>query len=288
MPHHDSIDLKRWNDLFPLDALSPPSWNDVKSIAGPKSFALNSQLQQILTDTQHLPDGFPADVCCWNVGECSTRHLTKTGGLPYIPIDFEWPTFDDVPLVFYGQFCFADSTDVVGDLPGDVLLVFGQPPGEYPGFYTFEWLPMGLSNLASLGDLPETPRQFKPCYASMLRTTDYETHRPLASDTTEEDGYDLDRTTYPMFFHGTKIGGVSTIVIGDYPEDIKPWEPPGRFICQLDSLGRRSPGSWPFLNLERGDWVGDSNAGFMELTGNGTLFLYLDDDGDIHEEIYFS
>ena len=37
MPQHDSIDLKRWNELFPLDTSSPPSWDDVQSIAGPKT-----------------------------------------------------------------------------------------------------------------------------------------------------------------------------------------------------------------------------------------------------------
>lgn len=91
-----------------------------------------------------------------------------------------------------------------------------------------------------------------------------------------------------MSFHGTKIGGVSTIVIGEYPEDVEPWKPPGRFICQLDSIGWQNPKEWPFLNLACGDWEGYSNPGFMELTGHGTLFLYLKDDGDIQEEIYFS
>lgn len=260
----------------------------MQSIASPRSFALNAQLQQILTDTRDLPKGKPADAVCWNVGECGARHLTKAGGLPYVPRGFEWPTFDEIPLVFYGQFCFADSEDIVDDLPGDVLLIFGQAPGEFPGYFDYEWMPLRLDNLVSIEDIPNTPKQFKPCHASIARLTDYNTWRPFARNTTEDVRFHCNRTTYPMFFHGTKIGGVPTIVVGDYADDVEPWQPPGRFICQLDSIGSPPPGNWPFLNLDHGDWVPHSNPGFLEFTGHGTLVLYLDDDGLIHEELCFS
>ena len=44
------------------------------------------------------------------------------GGDPRLPADVEWPTINKRPAVYLAQFCFRDSIDLVGDLPGDVLL----------------------------------------------------------------------------------------------------------------------------------------------------------------------
>ena len=56
--------------------------------------------------------------------ECS---VTKVAGLPYRAAGLPWPLTDDGrPMTFLAQFCFEESRDLVGKLPGDVLLIFAE------------------------------------------------------------------------------------------------------------------------------------------------------------------
>jgi hypothetical protein len=284
--HHGRVDLGPWKAQFPLDVDNAPRPWEVRNVVGPRQLALYQQIHEVTTRTPHLPEPVPADVCVWNLGDAPRRDMTKVGGLPYLPRSLGWPTFAGEPLVFLGQFCFADSADLVGPLPAEILLLFSQAPGDYPGYHEFLWVPLGSNNLIRAEELPATKISFRPCYASLFRTQDYDTFRPLAPDTTEEDRYVSDRPCYPLFFDGSKIGGASTVVPGDYPEGMERPGPPGRFLAQLDSIGPLDP--WPFLNLRREASELDSKQRFLKLIGHGTLFLYLDENGAVKHDLYFS
>src|SRR5262245_1554009 len=140
---HQRESLARWKALFPLDQRPPPSWDAVQNVVGPKEFSLFGQIAEIIADTPDLPEPVPADWCLWNAGEGPHGQMTKAAGLPYRPRGLKWPAFEGRPLAFLGQFCFADSLDLVGDLPAPILLVFSQPPGDYPGFRHYEWVSLG-------------------------------------------------------------------------------------------------------------------------------------------------
>lgn len=80
----------------------------------------------------------PVDVFLLSIGEPEDRAATKIGGVPFWPRRREWPRSQlGKPLPFLAQFCFCESTDIVGDLPGDLLLLFGE--GDLPGSIIARW-----------------------------------------------------------------------------------------------------------------------------------------------------
>src|SRR5262249_39609366 len=111
------------------------------SISGP--FDLFSAEE--LRDRFHLRIGtpVPSDVFVFCKGEPTKPDITKVGGIPYWIDDRKWPKDrQGRSLGFLAQFNFLDSTDLVGPLPGDVLLLFvSVDEKSYPDKIHFEWLP---------------------------------------------------------------------------------------------------------------------------------------------------
>jgi Domain of unknown function (DUF1963) len=113
---------------------------------------------ETLRDRLDLRKGqaLPTDVFVFGKGEAPRRDGTKVSGLPYWPVGRAWPNDSEgVPYRFLAQFNFADSHDLVGDLPGEVLLVFvGEEGADWcavdPPAVHFEWLPLGLEPVASV------------------------------------------------------------------------------------------------------------------------------------------
>ncbi|MEZ6144810.1 MAG: hypothetical protein R3B91_05105 [Planctomycetaceae bacterium] len=75
--------------------------------------------------------------------------VTKIGGIPYRPAGKPLSNSKGEPLTFVAQYCFSESTDLVGALPGDVLVftsfgVHGRDRSE--PLLHFEWYQLGLSD----------------------------------------------------------------------------------------------------------------------------------------------
>jgi hypothetical protein len=143
----------------------------------------------------------PVDRFIFGKGEASKRYLTKINGLPYRPKDRPWPRDRHGScMTFLMQFCFADSRDIFGELPGDVLVVFARTESggyvvdrssgqvvfertEWGNFMidpnydadclVFEWYPLGLVDLPGPADIPEPRTVFPTCYALRFRSCDY-------------------------------------------------------------------------------------------------------------------
>src|SRR5262249_17436874 len=125
--------------------------NGGDGIVGPYAIAVLEQIRaERLMRTPAL-ERTPTDVFVFAKGEPPRRELTKVGGLPYWPARRAWPRDDEGnPLAFLAQFCFADSRDITGELPGDVLLIFTRldaritryPCPDWEQMH-FEWLPLG-------------------------------------------------------------------------------------------------------------------------------------------------
>ena len=145
---HPRFCLDEWLVKFPLTPrYAAPTYN-AEIITSPLHICHNEQLRRIVKPLIDWGPEVPVDVFVWASGEPPEPYLTKIGGVPYRPADLDWPVNQyGRPLQFLAQFCFADSKDLVGDLPGDVLLAFVED-----GDYEFEslhceWQQLGIRNL---------------------------------------------------------------------------------------------------------------------------------------------
>jgi hypothetical protein len=119
-------------------------------------------------------DGESCDVVWFVSGEPIDRCVTKIGGLPYRPARLAWPkAVDGTPLAFLAQICFGGSRNLVGDLPGDVLVVFvpDEPDGIFTDLYV-EWFPLGLKHLIGPEMVPDAVSPFAPSYGFVQRRSE--------------------------------------------------------------------------------------------------------------------
>jgi hypothetical protein len=159
---HETVDLTAWKATFPLadlrrrarqfvldkQAREPefyPNQEAVEEhIAGmqpggaiicdPYELAVVEQIRAEVAATRSLGVGIATDVVLFCSGESSRREVTKAGGLPYWPANKPWPRAADGRLMtFVAQFCFMDSCDITGQLPGDVMVIFEA------GNYLSDW-----------------------------------------------------------------------------------------------------------------------------------------------------
>jgi len=246
-------------------------------VDGPKYMAVIEQLRT--RSARPLPpDLVPADVFVWARGEGGPPAGTKIAGLPYRPASAPWPTSrEGKPMDFLAQICFADSRDIAGALPGDVLLIFCDGEGlsacvDEPEGVAFEWWPLGLGDLAGRDGVPERRWTLNPVHAQIHRTADYADppdpeDSPLLTSMNDVDSI--------LVVNGTKIGGVPIWPQGDP-------ELPGRHLCSLASLnpyGER----WPLLNVERNP-LGRAylDKDLLMLGDLGNLNISIDSAGGLH------
>jgi hypothetical protein len=248
---HEQYDPTRWADDRDREKQEGRWW--FSTADGPGMCELLARRQQM----EMLPLGrkVPADIFVMQPWPPPDRSMTNINGLPYRPASLGWPreyypdivlrseaewleevdpdnevtleekmeTLSDVApaLNFLGQFNFADSCDLVGKLPGEVLLLFGDPSMAEVQYY--EWQPLGLSNLMTAEQVPvphyKGAFEPAPCYGQILRTYDY------------PDARSQDRDDYNIFcWNATRIGGKPHYAQGA-GEDL-----PGRFLCCLYGL----------------------------------------------------
>jgi hypothetical protein len=216
-----------------------------------------------LRDEQALRQGasFATDVFVFGKGTSPDRHITKVSGLPYWPKGKEWPTTDDgSPCQFLAQFCFLDSRDLVGKLPGDLLLMF-VPPGEEDwlsdfDLVRFEWLRLGKQPL--IDHLPQGVQPYcqSEWYGVLHRTHDYPAAAEQASELEVDQPYNL------AVLNGTKIGGIPHTIQSEAnfvtdPDTGLPLFPADygvesrQFLCQLASIQAAPDVPYPWTNQEK-------------------------------------
>jgi hypothetical protein len=216
--------------------------------------------------------GVLTDVFVFCQGDPLDRAVTKIGGLPYRSAKKEWPLDEDhAPLTFVAQICFSDSLDLVGNLPGDVLLIFARRVSVYQersDALRFEWTQIGEPELVETAALPNTDWQLVPCYGEIYRTCDF----PDAGN-----AFRRYSTSYLLnILEGTKIGGL--------PRWIQP--PPslqGRFLAAVGSIDVQpyAKRSYPLINVF--EPISALDDQYYLMWGDvGTLYLFLSDDGQIN------
>lgn len=110
---------------------------------------------------------FPAEDAVIPIG------ASKLGGLPDVPVNFQWPMWNDKPLAFLAQFNLAEvaSTECARPLPGSGMLSFfyevegpwASPPSEYLGAWRVFYFSPGELHRTSLHKDLADDAHFKAC-----------------------------------------------------------------------------------------------------------------------------
>lgn len=247
------------------------------SLVGPHDFVCEERRREKLRVASLSSGQVPSDAFIWALGEPEQRHVTKIGGLPYRPDDLPWPKMSETgaPMTFMAQICFSGSHDLVGELPGDVLLVFVEDEtfGSRDAL-RFEWHRLGIASPVLPSDLPEPSWDFVTCYGYRCRLTDY----IAQAETIEAESYYFAKA---LALPCTKIGGRPHFLrerdesgySGGYSH------PKGRFIAQIAAIFPSDCTSYSWLNRP------ESTTGELEqsltLVDGALIHLYMDEQGGI-------
>ena len=205
----------------------------------------------------------PTDVFVFGKGELPRPDCTQVGGFPYWPMGRFWPIDESGnPYRFFAQINFADSKDLVGELPGDLLLLFIGDELEWyfhPMEVQFEWVALG-SNIQTEFDRSLIANTGGPFYGAIYRTADYpdteerlneicveESHNmPILSGvpdwmTPESRVWSKFQLRWLPILSGTKIGGETSFVQSG--EGVS-----GQVLCQLASIQAAGCVPYPWIN----------------------------------------
>jgi len=237
----------------------------------PISPVLIEHYREQAAQKRQLGSGVGVDRLVLGRGELVRREVTKVGGLPYRPAGTPWPKDNKgQPLEFMVQFSFAESLDIVGDLPGDVLLVFAEvgealipvnkrsfivDPRYHGDVLQFEWQPRGMTALCSVGDCPSPRVEFPVCQVMRWRSTDSqympEAEREIGhvvpDDLLSQNQFWKNTTLKALQIHPRmKIGGLPFCPPGGCSE-----LPSGKFLCSFWGVNPAFDVPYPWFNEPR-------------------------------------
>jgi hypothetical protein len=293
MPIHHRFDLAHWITRCPLERLREQARqfvlrrrNDMPEeypneaavdrhvelmqpsgeiVIGPESLAVNEQLRsEAFADNHYRGARMATDMFVWQPGEPAHPAMTKVGGIPYRSRSSAWPRdHAGKPIRFVAQLCFADSRDISGELPGDLLLIFGDDHAllAEPQRLVFEWSGLEIAEPTLEGPQMAAGELLTPYHGVIHRTEDW-------PDATEELLEEL-----LGVFEGTKIGGLPRFIQGEPT-------PAGRFIAALGSISA-SYSTAKFLNTLQS---GSLSNGNLMIGDMGSLYLFLDHQGQVRGE----
>jgi hypothetical protein len=194
-------------------------------------------------------DAVPCDLFVWGTGTPPDGRLTRVGGSPWLPKDVPWPDIDGVVPSFLCQFDFRDSLDLVGDLPGDLLLVFVAEEDAMLSAdadrMRFLWVSAAETEVIEAAAVPSPTHPFEHVCAWGVRHRSVDV--PSCWDRAHAIKKDKDGRgrlwSLPVLW-GTKIGGVPY----DSQNNLHA-VPPG-YLCQLVSIQPSCGIPWPWADRE--------------------------------------
>lgn len=281
------FDLSEWIDQFPLEEKFGNYSAEI--VASPVHICNNVHLRHELQGNFNWGRAVPVDIFVMADGEPPDRHVTKLGGVPYRPAKSPWPKAQNgEPMLFVGQFNFGDSRDIVGELPGDVLLVFADRTENGWKDFEFEWQPMGLDNLVSANAIPKQPNSFSSCYGYIYRTVSFPESRQMeVRGPNDQFGMSMGpvlrgkSVIQPYLleqYQATQIGSAPFFIQG------KP-DMPGKILCTISSVKPDANSRYPWINhpdplLPLGE-VGFRSKHLM-IYDVGCIYISIDDQRRLH------
>jgi len=294
---HYAFDMNSWISEFSLEKVNYGRM----SFFGPDYICLTELLRREIDESIEVErsERWASDVFVLGLGEGPLRHGTKVGGLPYISKDEKWPISirTGAPLTFVCQFRFDESTDLVGNLPGDVLLVFCEMSDRYQDNieWNFMWSSVGLheADLITRNDIPSSNSPecltVPSCYGVRVRYFD------LLDASNLDAMFDvLNRSPkFRRFFKNWSITDVlnfirswacqmCTLKIGGIPYWARPIEAlvetrnAGKFLALIPPL-------WPDAKT-RNSWLNQTTASHVNSLfwpPEGCIHLYLNKDEQV-------
>jgi hypothetical protein len=255
-----------------------------KIVTSPCHICNNEHLRRDAHDQFEWGPAVPVDIFVMADGEPTDRHVTKIGGLPYRPATMPWPTAEDgTAMSFLAQIDFSDSRDLVGELPGDVLLVFTPNDKKHVETLHFEWQPLDMKDLISFERVPEYSWHPYPCYGHICRTVNY----PKAQRKPE-----LSANKYPLC-RGLEIWSSHHLLqyqatqIGFTPFFIQQGDGrlPGRIFCTISSVQPSLHGVYPWVNrpkplMGKNEWRYDDR--YLMFGDVGCIYISIDEAEQLH------
>lgn len=265
---HERFVLEEWAARIPESILFHSL--DVQGITGPFDACKLIRLREAVADQYDWGIGVPTDVFVMALGEPTDRSVTKLGGIPHMKRTSPWPqSRPGSPLLFIGQINFSDSLDIVGELPGEILLIFAESRHCDPDSIQLFWSRPGNEELIRPEDVPPQPDSFTPCYGHVFRTASY----PKAKELFEGDPTFRGKPIHSSFFlptlHATQIG-TAPFIANEWDND-----PEITHLCTLASASPHLREPYPYVNQE------NPIQGPNEL-GKGPSTFLTNDLGTIH------
>lgn len=271
--------LEEWLSHFPLkERHGHYSGGDITS---PCDLCKVEWLRRGMVDQYDWGEPVPIDVFVMSRGEPENRYATKIGGLPYRPRNLPWPSAPSGhPLALIAQFNFTNSTDIVGTLPGDLLLVFGDDSNGPIEPLHLEWQDFGIQDLVLPADMPSDCMTITPCFGNRCRMESF----PDAVRTTD--------TKYPQC-HGKDVWSpywipqLQATQIGRAPFFIQEGddERPSQPLCTIASVQPDPHEPYPWVNVPEplcpeGKW---RRGGDELMIGDlGCIYIFIEEDGTLH------
>ncbi len=292
---HPVFDIDGWLERFPVSAnLNAPNAPvvNVSQISSPVHACTLFQARKAVHNLIHWGKQVPIDVFVWSSGEPPRAYLTKIGGRPYRPAGRSWPCDrSGEPLWFVGQFCFADSRDLVGSTPGDILLIFTEK--EDYGFRNlqFEWHDIDTDKGDSQEHLPPSHSPFDNLHGHILRTYTYPRGRPIEACSGQWPLIQTDVCYYHSLHRMLRIEGTQ---IGSAPFWIQTEDMlPGRVIATLSSPCPDPHSAYPWINhpdplFPANEWPRLEHDKWRLMIGDrGGIYISVDTAGELHYDIQY-
>lgn len=269
---HREFDLKSAEAIFsrtvPADDLTGELITSPYDLYAVETLRRRHQLNQ--------GESYPTDVFVFGKGEPENPAATKLGGRPFWPADQKWPKRrDGSPCYFLAQINFADSLDLVGDIPETLLLLLTDSEKEWmwdDQRIQFVWVSGKVTPAMDI-EVPSAIGKSGPFWGAIHRTADYPESSDAAYALQIDQGYCL-----PVL-NGTKIGGLPHFIQGDS-------EKSGRFLCQIGSVQAEPDVSFPWVNEPKplglygsSNISSETNSAIFADMGN--IYLFLNDDGTV-------
>jgi hypothetical protein len=273
------FDLATWMERFPLEMVH--GHYDGRAITSPRDLCNNEWLRRFMKDEYEWGTPVPADIFVMALGEPENRFATKIGGLPYRRAVDPWPQSKrGNPLQFVAQFNLADSTDIVGKQPGDLLLVFANDDDGTYDQYHFEWQNLSLRQDQLARVLPANQRAIEPCYGHRCRVHNYPDAQPKDSKKKYPQckGSDVWSDYFICQYQATQIGKA-------------PFEPQGRtdgkHLCTISSVQPDIHSAFPWVNVDapicrEDEWI--ISEGHLMIGDMGCIFVCYDRTGSLSVE----
>ncbi|REJ81244.1 MAG: DUF1963 domain-containing protein [Planctomycetota bacterium] len=249
-------------------------------ITSPCELCNNEHLRHGMRDQFDWGDPVPTDVFVMSKGEPKDRHVTKIGGLPYRDAEIDWPhTPSGRSMALLAQFNFTDSIDIVGDLPGDLLLIFGDDADGIVEPLRCEWQNVGIDNLVR--DLPGDCMRIAPCFGSRCRTESFPDaiHLDQRRKYPQYSGKDVWQPFLLPEYQATQIGRAP--FFAQTHRD----EAPALPLCTVSTVYPSPHRPFPWVNVEEpicppGKWP--RHEDLLEIGDGGSIYVFIQDDGTLH------